>query len=120
MESARLTADRAGEAVAGRFGRFAGKLIEQGAREPAVQPHVAHVRTELGEFSVDCCAHVVAPQVHERNAFPTQKREDRKHVARGPADACVSQLKPRAQHHIKRDETCSRYTGAQTFSRRKE
>lgn len=117
MEPARLTADRAGEAVARRLRRFASQLIEQGAREPAVQPHVAHARTELGEFSVDGCANVVAPQVHERKAFPTQESEDRKHVARRPANACVDQLGPSAQHHIQRDEARSRYTGAQTFSR---
>src|SRR5688572_15263587 len=46
VELARLTADRAGEAVARRLGRFASKLIKQRACEPAVQPHVAHVRAE--------------------------------------------------------------------------
>lgn len=112
MESARLTTYRAGEAVARYLGRLTSKLIEQGGREPAIQPHVTHVRTKLGEFSMDSCANVVAPQVDERKAFPPQKREDRKHVARGPAYARVSQLILRAKHHIQRDEARSRYTGA--------
>ena len=116
VEPARLTADRAGEAVARRLGRLASKLIEQRAHEPAVQPHVPHVRPELGEFSVDGCANVVTPEVHERKAFPTQESEDRKYVARGPAYACVDQLGPRSQHHIQRDEARPRYTGAQLFS----
>lgn len=120
VEPARLTADRAGEAIARRLGRFASKLIEQRAHESAVQPHVAHVRTELGEFSVDGCADVVAPEVYERKAFPTQESEDRKYVARGPADACVDQLGPRAQHHIQRDEACPRYTAARPFIRKSE
>jgi len=117
VESARLTADRADEAVARRLGRLASKLIEQRAHETTVQPHVAHVRTELGEFSVDGCANVVAPEVHERKTFPTKVSEDRKHVARGPADACVDQLGSRAQHHVQRDEARPRYSGAQPFSR---
>ena len=120
VELAGLAAGRAGEAVARRIGRFASKLKEQGAREPAVQPHVAHVRTELGKFSVDGCPNVVAPEVHKRKAFPTQESEDRKDVAGGPTDACVDQLGPRTQHHIQRDEACPRYTGARAFSREPE
>ena len=87
VKPARPTTDRAGEAVARRLGRFSSKLIEQRAHESAVQPHVAHIRTEVGEFSVDGCTNVVAPQVHERKTFPTQESEDRQHVARRSADA---------------------------------
>jgi len=80
VEPARLTADWAGKAVARRLGRFASKLIKQRTCERAVQPHVAHVRAEPGELSVDRRTYVVAPQIHERKAIPTQKGEDRKHV----------------------------------------
>jgi len=36
--------------------------------------------------------------------------------ARGPADACVSQLRSGAKHYIQSDEACARYTGAQSIS----